>query len=162
LDIEKAKAEGSEIILNLNEKQSIQLEIFDTNGRLCSHFPFLSFKFHNNVELLMRPSFSFPFIKPPNMIPYPDIQVLEMFDIKKINCKPEAPWLKHNGNSYTFTDEVIEGEAVDELEEDLLIKKPIYLPIDFINKYKKLGSQVKIKATSENTIKNKENIEKEP
>ena len=147
--------------MNLNEKQSIQLEIFDSNGRLCSHFPFLQFKFNENLQLLMRPSFSFPFIKPPNMIPYPDIQVLEMFDIKKINCKPEAPWLKRNGNSYTFTDEIIEGEAVDELEEDLLTKKHIYLPVDMINKYKKLGSHVKLKASSDNNIKINENTEKE-
>ncbi len=54
----------------------------------------------------MKPSFSFPFIKPPNMIPCVDNTVLEQFTAKAIPLKPEAPWIKKCSFGIKFTEEI--------------------------------------------------------
>jgi hypothetical protein len=54
----------------------------------------------------MKPSFSFPFIKPPNMIPCVDNSVLDQFTIKAIPLKPEAPWIKKTQFGIKFTEEI--------------------------------------------------------
>jgi len=57
----------------------------------------------------MKPSFSFPFIKPPNMIPCVDQNVvLEQFQLKKsaVQLKPEAPWIKKCQFGIKFTEEI--------------------------------------------------------
>jgi len=56
--------------------------------------------------LYMKPSFSFPFIKPPNMIPCVDNTVLEQFNSKAVPLKPEAPWIKRCSFGIKFTDEI--------------------------------------------------------
>lgn len=56
--------------------------------------------------MFLKPSFSFPFIKPPNMIPNVDEKVLKSeFDFE---CnKPEAPWIKRcQKGGIKFTDEI--------------------------------------------------------
>jgi hypothetical protein len=54
----------------------------------------------------MKPSFSFPFIKPPNMIPCVDNSVLDQFNMKAIVLKPEAPWIKKCSFGIKFTEEI--------------------------------------------------------
>ena len=54
----------------------------------------------------MKPSFSFPFIKPPNMIPCVDSSVLDQFTAKAIPLKPEAPWIKKCSFGIKFTEEI--------------------------------------------------------
>jgi len=57
----------------------------------------------------LKPSFSFPFIKPPNMIPCVDTAlVLENFKLKKsgVQLKPEAPWIKKCQFGIKFTEEI--------------------------------------------------------
>ena len=56
--------------------------------------------------IYLKPSFSFPFIKPPNMIPCVDNCVLEQFTTKAIPLKPEAPWIKRCSFGIKFTDEI--------------------------------------------------------
>jgi hypothetical protein len=93
---------------------------FPIGTRLCSYFP--EIKLHipqAPTFLLTRPSFSFPFIKPPNMIPNVEESVLvQEFSINggtgtnNINVpKPEAPWIKRCDYGIKFTDEiqVVEG-----------------------------------------------------
>jgi hypothetical protein len=60
-----------------------------------------------------RPSFSFPFVKPPNMIPNVDESVLTSeFDLKNTSPpKPEAPWIKRCDYGIKFTDEI---QVIDE------------------------------------------------
>ena len=57
----------------------------------------------------MKPSFSFPFIKPPNMIPCVDQSVLETFTLKKssVVLKPEAPWIKKCEHGIKFTEDIL-------------------------------------------------------
>jgi hypothetical protein len=55
-----------------------------------------------------KPSFSFPFVKPPNMIPNVDDKILTSeFDMKSVSApKPEAPWIKRCDFGIKFTDEI--------------------------------------------------------
>ena len=77
-----------------------------------------------------RPSFSFPFIKPPNMIPNVEESVLlQDFSLTATSTcgsntqnipKPEAPWIKRCDYGIKFTDEiqVIEGGGGGSLAQD--------------------------------------------
>ena len=49
---------------------------------------------------MMRPSFSMPFMKPPNMIPNIDEEAIQgEFNLKQIDAPmPEAPWTRHCQN----------------------------------------------------------------
>lgn len=69
---------------------------------------FVKFVFpgYTGAALYLKPSFSFPFIKPPNMIPCVDNSVLEQFTAKAIPLKPEAPWIKKCSFGIKFTDEI--------------------------------------------------------
>jgi len=51
-------------------------------------------KAKGSFTLAMRPSFSMPFIKPPNMIPNIDEEAIQNeFNLKQIDAPmPEAPW----------------------------------------------------------------------
>ena len=55
---------------------------------------------------MLRPSFSFPFIKPPNMIPCVENSVLDSFKPSAVPLKPEAPWIKKCSFGIKFTDEI--------------------------------------------------------
>ena len=55
---------------------------------------------------MLRPSFSFPFIKPPNMIPCVENSVLDTFTPNAVPLKPEAPWIKKCNFGIKFTDEI--------------------------------------------------------
>lgn len=61
----------------LEKHKDIKLNIFPQQQRLCNFFQFIKveikgFKGAGNACIYMKPSFSFPFIKPPNMIPCVD------------------------------------------------------------------------------------------
>jgi len=64
----------------------------------------------------MRPSFSFPFIKPPNMIPSIDDNIFEQYTINAIKIKPEAPWIKRNSYGIKFTDKIQTTEYEEDIE----------------------------------------------
>lgn len=61
-------------------------------------------------RIFLKPSFSFPFIKPPNMIPCVDqALVLDSFKLKKslVQLKPEAPWIKKCQFGIKFTEDIL-------------------------------------------------------
>jgi len=49
----------------------VVLEPFASTHRLCNYFPYVEFRIGGST-FLSRLSFSFPFVKPPNMIPNVD------------------------------------------------------------------------------------------
>ncbi len=67
---------------------------------------------------MMRPSFSFPFVKPPNIIPCVDITILNEFGCRVIPCKPEAPWIKKCSFGIKFTEEI--KTTIETIETDYL------------------------------------------
>lgn len=98
-DFNKAFDEDQETAVRyFDEKQNVSINPFSISNRLCYHFPTVKIIIDkNNPPILTRPSFSFPFIKPPNMIPNVDERVLtKEFSITEFTLnKPEAPWIKH-------------------------------------------------------------------
>lgn len=99
-------------------KNNVMLGVFPSQQRLCSQYAYIKTPLVNGTStILLRPSFSFPFIKPPNMIPCVDPAViLAQFSSEKgqipITLKPEAPWIKKDSKtgSVKFTDAVYLSE----------------------------------------------------
>ena len=70
----------------IKNKKPITLNVFPTAHRLCNHYPYIKVYFPSfSSYVMMKPSFSFPFIKPPNMIPSIDDNIFEQFTINA--CK---------------------------------------------------------------------------
>ena len=91
----------------LDQRQNIQLAVFPQQQRLCNSLTYVKFTFPGHTACIyMKPSFSFPFIKPPNMIPCVDNSVLEQFSAGAVPLKPEAPWIKRCSFGIKFTDEI--------------------------------------------------------
>ena len=86
------------------------IELFPSEGRLCQSFSPVKpgRKSTGGVRLLVRPSFSMPFIKPPNMIPNVDEENVQTeFNLKQIDAPmPEAPWIKRCEHGITFTNSI--------------------------------------------------------
>lgn len=103
----------------IDGNSNVMIGVFPQTTRLCSQFAFVKTPLRNsNSYIMLRPSFSFPFIKPPNMIPCVDTQVItEAFVSAKggipIQLKPEAPWIKKDAatGSVKFTDEIYITDA---------------------------------------------------
>jgi len=93
---------------SLDNEKEVLIEPFETHNRLWSKFPHIKIKM--GAGIYSRPSFSIPFIKPPNMIPNVDeIQMKEELNLKHLGgIKPEAPWIKRWGYGIKFTDEIQE------------------------------------------------------
>jgi tetratricopeptide (TPR) repeat protein len=87
------------------------IEPFDTKNRLWAKFPHRKFKI-GLTSIYSRPSFSIPFIKPPNMIPNVDEdQMKRELNLTHLGgIKPEAPWIKRCGFGIKFTDEIQETD----------------------------------------------------
>lgn len=84
-----------------NKQGAVILEPFDTKGRICHSFEHIVLGFKKSpkgtkgsFEIWIRPSFSMPFIKPPNMIPNINEEIIQSeFNLKQIDAPmPEAPW----------------------------------------------------------------------
>jgi hypothetical protein len=109
----------------IKSKNPVSINPFPLGTRLCSHYPEVKLTIPQAPTFLYsRPSFSFPFVKPPNMIPNVEESVLNQeFSLKNVGpMKPEAPWIKRCDFGIKFTDEIIQvadlnnGGAVTETE----------------------------------------------
>jgi len=105
----------------IKDKNPITLNIFPPSSRLCNYYPFVkisfpSFSSNMGTYILMRPSFSFPFIRPPNMIPSLDDNIFEQFTVNALKIKPEAPWIKRGSHGIKFTDNIQVTEYDDNFE----------------------------------------------
>lgn len=87
----------------------MSLNPFPLGSRLCGLFPEVKLSIAGAPSwFYSRPSFSFPFVKPPNMIPNVEESVLASdFSLKHAAPpKPEAPWIKRCDYGIKFTDEI--------------------------------------------------------
>lgn len=112
------KHDGENATKFLERGEDIELPVFPQQQRLCSFFQFIQIDFpefsphgprQGRPKIGLKPSFSFPFIKPPNMIPCVDQAVLDTFSLKKsgVTLKPEAPWIKKCDFGIKFTEEIL-------------------------------------------------------
>jgi tetratricopeptide (TPR) repeat protein len=88
------------------EKECL-IEPFSVKQRLWAKFPHVKLKIGSTM-IYSRPSFSIPFIKPPNMIPNVDEEQMQKeLTLSHLGgIKPEAPWIKRCGFGIKFTDEI--------------------------------------------------------
>ncbi len=135
--IKYEKAEPKNFNSFLKEGKDLVFEPFPVKQRLCSKFEHVklaglhSTTFHYGIKqprLLIKPSFSMPFIKPPNMIPNIDEESIQgEFTLKQIDAPmPEAPWIRRvqldpnntsqqqSINAIKFTDNILMREEDDE------------------------------------------------
>ena len=122
-----------------NSNGTVVIEPFDIKGRLCEQFEPIKMNFSKqkakgSFTLSMRPSFSMPFIKPPNMIPNIDEEAIQNeFNLKQIDAPmPEAPW----NRQCRFQDFAAQGflrEDNENSNDDAQGKLP-KLPVDFGDK----------------------------
>mmetsp|Transcript_1719 Transcript_1719/g.2224 ORF Transcript_1719/g.2224 Transcript_1719/m.2224 type:complete len:231 (-) Transcript_1719:436-1128(-) len=94
----------------------VMIQPFPTTHRLCKFFPCQIFSFHIQQEaggltdFIARPTFSFPFVKPPNMIPNVDESILHT----EFGC-PFAP-------STEATEKAVDDELILPQPQPLWIK----------------------------------------
>ena len=101
------KYDNENFIKFTQQKESVYLTVFPTQSRLCNQFAFVKTPLAvGTASIHLRPSFSFPFIKPPNMIPCVDNNVLDCLTPSAVPLKPEAPWIKRCSFGIKFTDEI--------------------------------------------------------
>ena len=104
-----------------DQGQSVHLTVFPQQQRLCQSYAFIKTPLANGAaNIYLRPSFSFPFIKPPNMIPCVENSVLDAFTPAAVPLKPVAPWIKKCNFGIKFTDEIFytDDERENTPEED--------------------------------------------
>lgn len=95
------------------ENKEIFFEPFPIKSRLCSKFENIKIVISpKRPALLTKPSFSMPFIKPPNMIPNIDEEVIQNeFTLKQIDAPmPEAPWIRRCEFGIKFTDDILQDD----------------------------------------------------
>lgn len=102
------------------ENKDVFFEPFPIKSRLCSKFETVKIIVNptRRNAIMTKPSFSMPFIKPPNMIPNIDEEVIQNeFTLKQIDAPmPEAPWIRRceNGGGIKFTDNILPDEEEEE------------------------------------------------
>lgn len=92
------------------DNKDMVFEPFPIKNRLCGKFGNVTLKLGNKrPKILTKPSFSMPFIKPPNMIPNIDEDVIQSeFSLKQIDAPmPEAPWIRRCTFGIKFTDDIL-------------------------------------------------------
>ncbi|CAI2370054.1 unnamed protein product [Moneuplotes crassus] len=123
-DFNKAFDEDQETAIKyFDDNKHVTIHPFPVSNRLCSNFPNVKLTIDkNHPAILTKPSFSFPFIKPPNMIPNVDERVLtKEFDISEFSLnKPEAPWINRCEYGIQFTDQIQYDEF--KIEESIQLK----------------------------------------
>ena len=75
------KEEEAKVSPDEKKEEPLFIEPFAAAHRLCRFFPCVQFKLRDDAcqtapTFMARPSFSFPFVKPPNMIPNVDETLL--------------------------------------------------------------------------------------
>lgn len=92
------------------DNKEIVFEPFPVKNRLCSRFESVRVQIGiKKPAIMMKPSFSMPFIKPPNMIPNIDEEAIQNeFTLKQIDAPmPEAPWIRRCSHGIKFTDNIL-------------------------------------------------------
>ena len=79
--------------------------MFPSENRLCSIFP--EFLLPLSTPIKTKLYFCLPYVEKPDIQPKFDEKLLDEFDMKRIEIKPEAPWIRRSEEGVIFTDEVM-------------------------------------------------------
>ena len=94
-----------EYVIIENTPSSIRITSLEHKGLLSSQYPYLKISIGTyNIEL--QPIFSYPIIRPMDIIPAAGDFVLTQMDPGLVPCVLEPPWIKRCGFGIKFTDEI--------------------------------------------------------
>lgn len=101
-------------------KLPIKLLPLNTNSQFAEKFPLIALTFKDQPRIDVRPAISLPRILLPSLEFSAEPEAKDLFFFKKIQTKPEAPWLNRVRDSIQFTDSLMEvdSEATEITEPD--------------------------------------------
>jgi tetratricopeptide (TPR) repeat protein len=108
------KAQDQSMIKSVKQSPCPCIDIFSSESKLSGLFPYLEAKVGENIKIKIKPSFSLPRPRAPNIIPKVDDKILEELDPLKVPCNPEAPWIRREDNIIRFTEEISPYEYIDD------------------------------------------------
>ena len=90
----------------------------NTSNQFAEKFPLISLEFSNQPKIEVRPAISLPRVPLPSLEFGIQTEIKEFFSFKKIQPKPEAPWLNRIKGSIQFTESIVDvGTEPTELSE---------------------------------------------
>lgn len=106
---------------HIENKSEIKIFPLSSENNFCNKFPTIPLKL-GTAQVLVRPSFTLPFIELPLLDFQTDKSLLDRISLKHIKSRPEAPWMNRVQGMIQFTDEV--QEITNETESESVIEDP--------------------------------------
>lgn len=100
------------------EKNDFKILPLDSDSIFLDKFSFFSLKIGENPALLVKPSISLPRPSLKKLDFDTEPEILEMFTLASVKCKPETPYLNRVGGAIQFT-EVIQNLKSDSDSESI-------------------------------------------
>lgn len=107
--------------------------IFPVENRLCCIYNPIEVSLSEEKSFSLRLSFCLPYILLSDIRITVGFEELQNIDLRKIDYRPEAPWIKKNKENIMFTNNVVEDEvAVYESPQDFLkkVKDKASMPVN--------------------------------
>ena len=101
----------SETVTPFLAKCPVKILPLNTSSSFAEKFPMISLNFANQPRVEVRPAISLPRVPLPALDFHVQVEVKEFFAFKKIQPKPEAPWMNRVRGSIQFTDSVVEVDT---------------------------------------------------
>ena len=90
----------------LDDKADLKILPLQSTSKLASIFPMAKVRVGRSKGVLIRPSFALPKVDLPELSVTEDIT--RFFDLLKVKCKPEPPWLNRVRGTIQFTEQIYE------------------------------------------------------
>lgn len=115
-----------EIVTPYLAKLPIRLLPLNTNSPFAERFPLISLHFEDQPKIEVRPAISLPRVLLPSLEFSVEEEAKDLFFFKKIQTKPEAPWLNRVKDSIQFTDSLVDVDSEPtEITEREIRKEPV-------------------------------------
>ena len=101
----------SETVTPFLAKSPVKILPLNTSSSFAEKFPLISLNFPNQPKVEVRPAISLPRVPLPPLDFNVQVEVKEFFAFKKIQPKPEAPWMNRVRGSIQFTDSVVDVDT---------------------------------------------------
>lgn len=101
----------SETVTPFLAKCPVKILPLNTGSSFAEKFPLISVNFPNQPRIEVRPAVSLPRVPLPSLDFSVQTEVKEFFSFRKIQPKPEAPWLNRVRGSIQFTDFIVDVDT---------------------------------------------------
>ena len=100
-----------------------ELSVFPIENRLCCIYPGFKVVFDEKTSVDVKLSFCLPFIEISDIKISVGYEELLKINLRSVEYKPEAPWIKKVDEKIIFTNHVVDEEVVEYDSPEELIKK---------------------------------------